>query len=51
MAAFEEMLKSIIYQQQALVRLLEREGILTKKVLAEEIRIMRSLAEDQEGPG
>jgi hypothetical protein len=39
--SFKELLMSEVIQSEALVNLLERKGIITKKELSEEIRALR----------
>jgi hypothetical protein len=43
--SFEELLMSNVYTQEALVNLLEKKGILTKKEVLEEIKRLRLNAE------
>ena len=40
-ATFEEVLMSNVYTQEALINLLEKKGLITKKDLLEEIRRLR----------
>jgi hypothetical protein len=41
MVTFQELLVSNVIEQEALINLLERKGIITKKELAEEIQRLR----------
>ena len=42
LVSFKELLMSEVIQSEALVNLLERKGIITKKELLEEIKAVRS---------
>ena len=45
---FEELLMSIVYEQEALVLLLEEKGILTRGALLEKIKDLRTTKQAQE---
>ncbi len=45
---FEEVLMSIVYEQEALVLLLEEKGILTRGALLEKIKDLRTTKQAQE---
>ncbi len=47
-ATFEELLMSIMYEQEALVLLLEEKGILTRSELLEKIKDLRTTKQAQE---
>ncbi len=47
-ATFEELLRACLYEQEALVLLLEEKGILTRGELLEKIKNLRTTKQAQE---
>jgi hypothetical protein len=47
--SFEELLLSNVIEQEALVNLLERKGVITKAELFEEIKTLRKKAKQDKG--
>jgi len=42
MVSHEELLRSLVYTQEALVNLLEKKGMITKKEMLEEIKRLKA---------
>ncbi len=48
-ATFEELLMTVLYEQEALRRLLVRKGLLTNEEMLEEVKAVRHELEEKQG--